>query len=80
MGVSVLMREGERGSLRPTLVMICIKCVVVGPACVCVCACSASRLTAHLKALGADLLAFLFPGDSGFGLPGGQAHKGRNSS
>ena len=80
MGVSVLMREGKRGSLRPTLVMICMMCVVVGPACVYVCTCSVSRLTAHLEALGADFLAFLLPGDSGFGLPGGQAHKRRNSS
>lgn len=34
-----------------------------------------SRPSAHLKALGADFLAFLHPGDSGFGLPGGLAHK-----
>lgn len=34
-----------------------------------------SRMSAHLKALGADFLAFLHPGDSGFGLPGGLAHK-----
>lgn len=37
-------------------------------------------MSAHLKALGADFLAFLHPGDSGFGLPGGLAHKRRNSA
>lgn len=37
-------------------------------------------MSAHLKALGADFLAFLHPGDSGFGLPGGLAHKRRNST
>lgn len=39
-----------------------------------------SRAAAHLEALGADSLAFLPPGDSGFGLPGGLAHKRRDSS
>lgn len=34
-----------------------------------------SRRGADLKALGADFLAFLHPGDPGFGLPGGLAHK-----
>lgn len=33
------------------------------------------RVSAHLEALGADFLAFLHPGDSGFWLPGGLAHK-----
>lgn len=36
---------------------------------------SESRMNAHLKALGADFLAFLHPGDPGFGLPTGLAHK-----
>ena len=33
----------------------------------------------HLKALGADFLALLHPGDPGFGLPVGLAHKGRHA-
>lgn len=36
--------------------------------------------SAHLKALGADFLAFFHPGDSGFGFPGGLTHKRRNST
>lgn len=37
-------------------------------------------VSAHLKALGADFLAFLHPGDPGFWLPGSLAHKWCNSA
>lgn len=63
-------------------------CVVFVSAFIYVCTCGCvsvqkireSRMSAHLKALRADFLAFLHPGDSGFGIPGGLAHKRRNSS
>lgn len=63
--------------------VLCLCLHVFMCACMCMCERSAiwnSRMSSHLKALGADFLAFLHPGDSGFGLPGGLAHKRRNSA
>lgn len=80
--VPVLMREGCRGRLKlPVMFLPRVLCSCL---CICVCVCvqrsEKSRMSAHLKALGADFLAFLHPGDSGFGLPGGLAHKRRDSA
>ena len=80
---SVLMRDAYRGNLKPMHVLSCVLCLNLSVF-ICkfvfMCECSNSRMSAHLKVLRADFLAILHPGNSGFGLPGGLAHKRRNSA